>query len=165
MILLVLACAQGEWTVESAAAPHRARLDSDGDGLVSAAEYDRVAWSSRPFMAADGDGDGDLSTAELVALVELQSATGFDGTSTMASNQRTVGSGVVMGPRQRRLWELLAAMADELRAAGGTPPSPEAIAAAVQSEALDSAETAAVLATLRTEWTRLGWKWPLSGSP
>ena len=40
-----------------------AKMDSDGDGRISQAEY--VAWMSYAFERMDTDGDGVLSTAEL----------------------------------------------------------------------------------------------------
>ena len=40
-----------------------ARMDTDGDGRVSQAEY--VAWMGYAFERMDRDGDGVLSTAEL----------------------------------------------------------------------------------------------------
>lgn len=79
VLLLLLACATPRWTEEGALAPHRATLDRDGDGRVTADEYDRVRWQGPPFSSADADGDGDLSTAELLTLFRAQSATRFDG--------------------------------------------------------------------------------------
>ena len=40
-----------------------ARLDTDGDGRISPAEY--VAWMGYAFERMDADGDGVLATAEL----------------------------------------------------------------------------------------------------
>ena len=39
------------------------RMDTDGDGRISPAEY--VAWMGYAFERMDGDGDGVLSSAEL----------------------------------------------------------------------------------------------------
>ena len=79
LLIVLLACSTPRWTEEGALAPHRAAIDTNGDGRVTADEYDRVRWQGPPFSSADGDGDGDLSAAELLTLFRAQSATRFDG--------------------------------------------------------------------------------------
>ena len=128
-----------------------------GDAATAAP---RVSWTAPPFGSVDTDGDGDLSILELRTLVETQSPTTFDGVEVAPSSQRTGGNGVWMPAGQRRLWEVLVAMCDEVRAAGGTPPDAIAVAAAVASSSFQSPGTQALLVALRPEWDKQGWKWP-----
>ena len=51
------------WAFPTAPAEQLARVDVDGDGRVSAAEY--RAWMSRGFRAMDVNGDGMLQPQEL----------------------------------------------------------------------------------------------------
>lgn len=79
-LLALFACSTPpgpEWTPQLAVAPARERLDQDHDGRVSAAEYDRVAFSAPPYAKADTNGDGDLDLAELQALVASIDPNGF----------------------------------------------------------------------------------------
>ena len=58
LLLAASAAAQVERTGD-----YLARMDTDGDGRVSPAEY--VAWMGYAFERMDRDGDGVLATAEL----------------------------------------------------------------------------------------------------
>jgi hypothetical protein len=78
-ILTTTACGGPEWSDERVFAPHVAVLDSNGDGRVTASEYDRTLWNGPPFATADQDHDGQLSPTELAWLTRHQSPTHFDG--------------------------------------------------------------------------------------
>jgi hypothetical protein len=69
ILLLLLACDRPAWTVEGALAPGYARFDTDGDGAVSQAEYERLAFAMPPFAKVDGDGDGAIAPAEMTAWI------------------------------------------------------------------------------------------------
>jgi len=65
-LLLVAVGLLGSWGVAAQVertGDYLARMDIDGDGRVSQAEY--VAWMGYAFERMDVDGDGVLSTAEL----------------------------------------------------------------------------------------------------
>ena len=163
-LALLLGCqpavTPARWTAESALAPHRARLDTDHDGRVSAAEYDRTLWNGPPFPSVDRDGDGDLSAAELAALVQAESPTSFDGPARDDPMRRAAANIRLPSDAERDVWELLVWMGDAVRSRGLPGPDPAAVAAAVHSGDLHSAESAAVLGPLRAQWTSLGWTWP-----
>lgn len=63
LTLLLLCSPALAWAFPSAPAEQLARVDSDGDGKVSRAEY--RAWMSRGFRAMDVNGDGVLQPQEL----------------------------------------------------------------------------------------------------
>ncbi|MFZ5479644.1 MAG: hypothetical protein ACOZNI_22955 [Myxococcota bacterium] len=68
-MIWLLACAPSSpWTTERALAPALARLDSDGDGRVVAAEWARVDDGGATFAEADADGDGAVDVGELAAV-------------------------------------------------------------------------------------------------
>jgi hypothetical protein len=160
MIALLLACATGPWTEEAALAPHRDRLDADHDGRVSAAEYDRHRWNGPPFATADTDADGDLSAAELTTLVRAQSPTTFDAPLPQPAVAQGQVASSLPSAAEQDLWELFVWMADSLRAAGDPAPDPEAVRLAVRSRRVDSAESRALLDTMRPAWLAHGWAWP-----
>lgn len=156
---LLLACSTLDWTPAGAVAPHRVALDDDGDGRVTAAEYDRRRWEGPGFAGADGDGDGDLGVDELLALVRNQSATAFDGVAVTDASRPTRAPWS-LPTAERDTWEALAWMADALQAAGQPGPDPAAIDDAVRSGRLDSPRALPVLATLAAGWQAQGWSWP-----
>lgn len=64
ILLLPLLCLPAlVWPFPNVPAEQLARIDSDGDGRVSRAEY--RAWMSRGFRAMDVNGDGVLQPREL----------------------------------------------------------------------------------------------------
>ena len=154
MILLV-GCGSPAWTESTALTPHLARLDHDGDGRVTAHEYERTLYLGPSFTEADRDGDGELSAQELAHLLREQSPTTFDG-----EKGADTGSPAPVGWRPQAenawLWELLV----WLRDAPAAPVTDDAIHTAVDSGSLDSAETQAVLAAIRPAWEARGWVWP-----
>lgn len=158
--MLFFACATNPWTDEAALAPHRARLDADHDGRVTAAEYEKTLWNGPPFGTADADGDGDLSVAELEVLVRQQSAVHFDGPQGENSVKKG-GEGVTLPPPEAlQVQEFLVWMIDALAAKGQTTPDPALVQAAIHSQRLDSAESKVVLDQLRPLWLAQGWVWP-----
>jgi len=165
MILLLVACTPPTWTDTSALAAHRSRLDANADGRVVAAEYDAHRWNGPPFATADRDADGDLSAAELAWLVRAQSPTTFDAPLPQAP----LALGDVASGRpsaaQLDLNELLVWMNDSVRAAGGTPLAPEAIAAAVATGRVDSEAARAAFHQLGPAWIAQGWAWPVGLPP
>lgn len=69
-ILLLLACAKDPgWTEASAIAPTLAKIDTDHDGAVSAAEWEAVSFHAVPFAAVDTDKSGGIDEAELLTLL------------------------------------------------------------------------------------------------
>lgn len=160
MILLWLACQTPVWTEAAALAPHRARLDQDQDGKVSAAEYEKTLWNGPPFGSADRDGDGDLSVAEVVLLVKGQSPSSFDGPGGGESVKKG-GAGVEIPPdSERDLIELFAWMEGALQAAGQPALDPAQVQAAVHSGRVDSPESLRVWAMVKPRWEAQGWTWP-----
>lgn len=158
--LLLLACQSPSWTAESALAPHRTRMDDNADGRVDAGEYDRRLWNGPPFATADRNGDANVSNEELEFLIRGQSPNAFDA-SPVGGPIRRAGAGVTLPPAaQRDVWELLVWMGDALRKAGKSGPDPHAVAAAVHSGSVQSAESRTVLDTMRPAWLALGWAWP-----
>lgn len=158
-LVWLLACAPVAWTPLSALAPHRARLDADGDARVSPAEYARTQADGPPFADFDADGDDDLSTAELLASFRAQSPTAFDGPAT--SEDAHPGPAPWRLPdAQRDVWEVLVWMGDALRSAGEVGADPVAVDAALRSGRIDSAESRAVLRELEPRWRARGWPWP-----
>ncbi|MES2645067.1 MAG: hypothetical protein V4850_36610, partial [Myxococcota bacterium] len=161
-LLLLLACGREaapwtpSWTPEGALAPHLARLDTDGDGRVTEAEYTRTRREGPPFATADRSGDGALAADELVWLVRAQSPTTFDGDAAPLPAGLDPADRRARTGGARDVWELLTWMGDSLRAAGAPGPDPAAVEAAVNSASLDSAETRAVLAAMRPGWEGLG---------
>lgn len=155
MFWMVLACSHPEWN--EVLKEHRARLDIDHDGRVSAAEYEKTLWNGPPFGSADRDGDGDLSASELEWLIRGQSATAFDGPAGLDPVKQG-GAGVEIPPEGvQNMQELLGWMQETLQQAGQTVPDPTA---AMQSGRLDSPETGAWLQQIRGPWMAQGWSWP-----
>lgn len=167
-MILLLACAIGgapTWTPENVLAPHRARLDTNHDGRVTAEEYARVAWSAPPFATVDVDRDGDLSVAELQRLIESQNPNRFDAPAAPVDAGPGGNTRGAIDAGQRDVWEILVAMADELRKRGGPDVPPDLVAAAVGTGRMDSPETLRVLAILRPAWRANGWPWPFPEVP
>ncbi|MFZ5479385.1 MAG: hypothetical protein ACOZNI_21655 [Myxococcota bacterium] len=69
LALLLVGCGEPRWSVTAALEPGFARMDTDGDGRVRAAEYERLDWEMPPFKEADADGDGLFELEEMVALI------------------------------------------------------------------------------------------------
>lgn len=163
ILVLLLAASAPRWTEADALAPHRARLDADGDGRVARAEYDRVAWSAPPFAAVDLDGDGDLSVAELLVLTRAQDPTRFVPPVEPVDAPAGAAAPVFTLAEQAR-WETLLTLADQLRAAGRPVPAPDEVRAAVFG---DPEAGARVLAALEAGYAAAGWPWPLApgGAP
>lgn len=155
-MILLLACAR-EWTPEAAVQPTLDRLDRSGDGKVTAAEYERVAWKALPFPA----GDDVLSAAELTALQDAQDPLTFDGIEARGAPDPALGPGMsgTMTPAQRHAWELLHVLADEARAAGQPVPPDHELDGAVRA-GLESPQGRAVTARLRSAWERAGLGFP-----
>lgn len=160
MILLLLACNSAGWTEDTVMTPHRARFDDDGDGRVTAPEYEARRWNGPPFATADRDGDGDLSPAELAWLVRAQSPTSFD--APQAQPPLALGDVAPNRPTAAQLdvTELLVWMSDSLAAAGSPPLPAPLLDAAVASGRLDSDATRLALGTIGPEWLARGWAWP-----
>lgn len=148
------------WTEASALAGHHTRFDLDRDGRFAAAEYDRTLWNGPPFPSADTNGDGDLSAAELATLVRAQSPTSFDGRAAPEGLKRAGANIRLPSAEERDVWELLVWMGDALRSRGRPGPDPDAVALAVRSGNVQSADARVVLDTIRPEWTAQGWAWP-----
>ncbi len=160
MIPLLVACSSPMWTPDGALAPHRARLDTNTDSRVSAAEYDAHRWNGPPFATADQNGDGDLSASELVWLVRTQSPTSFD--APIPQPPLALGQTTSTRPTaaQRELHEVFVWMDDSLRAAGDAPLDAAVLSAAADSGRVDSPEAVAAFAQLRPRWEARGWGWP-----
>lgn len=80
ILFLMLSCASGSDAVfdRQAIMMHvLARVDTDGDGQISAPEYARVDFSGPSFAQADTDHDGGLSAGEVRVLSDSQDPTYF----------------------------------------------------------------------------------------
>lgn len=105
-----------------------ARLDTDGDGKVSRAEYD--AQSARRFARMDINGDGVVDRAEMAALIGRGRMAGridADGTGTLTRAQYDAQAGQRFARMDANEDGLIDAA--ELRSAavgrrGSTPPAP-----------------------------------------
>ena len=159
LLVALLGCAPPPpWTTVDVMAPHRARLDTNGDGRVAEDEYTRTRWKGPAFTAVDTDHDGDLSTAELLAEFYGQPATTFDGRVEADALPGSPMPELAAG--QRDVWEVLTLMGDALIAEGEMGPDPRAVSAAVSSGRMDSLQTRLVLGVLRDRWAAHGWVWP-----
>ena len=161
MLVWMFACAPPpSWTEAGALAGHRAWLDTNHDGRVDAGEYEGHLWNGPPMGSADLDGDGDLSAAELSALVVAQSPTHFDGAVESGPVARA-GAGVRTPEGEaKQLWEVLVWMDDAERSVGEPGLDPAQVAAAVESGSFTSAPSRAAFAALRPAWSAHGWTWP-----
>jgi hypothetical protein len=159
IFLSLLACAPSSpWSTVDVMAPHRARLDTDGDGRVAEDEYTRTLWKGPAFAAVDTDRDGDLSTTELLVVFYGQPATDFDGRQEADALPGRPMPELAAG--QRDVWEVLTLMGDALVASGEMGLDRRAVSAAVSSGRMDSLETRLVLGVLRDRWGAHGWVWP-----
>lgn len=160
LALLVLGCATNPWTAETAFEPTLNRLDLDGDGRVNQAEYDRVAFSARPFAQVDTDADGALSVTELSDLFY-----GQDPFQFFAAQPSVRSSRPEPGPDRRVrttvAWRTLESLREELAAAapGAVLPDDARIADAATA-GLASGPGVAVLTELRSGYTAAGLAWP-----
>lgn len=69
LLSLALGCSHGPWTRAAALTPTLQALDTNHDGLLARAEYERVAYGEPGFATVDTDKDGQVSLAELDAAV------------------------------------------------------------------------------------------------
>jgi hypothetical protein len=168
-LLLAAACGPGRDAVAAGFAPHLARLDRDGSGGLSDAEYTPYAGGGPAFAAVDTSGDGSIDARELAALVRGRDPVYFDGQQTFAvSGTRALQERAATRPgvyERRLLHELLTFQAEEIAARGGVPPRAEALAAAADTGSLDSAAARTVLAAMAAEAARVGLRWPARLDP
>jgi hypothetical protein len=177
------------WTRAAALAPILTHTDTDHDGRVSRAEYDRVAYRAVPFAAADLDHDGALGVTELDALlagqdpVTLEAADagatagadagfirkdGFDDKGGGAKPGGTGAPGSAAAPADLRArsatWAILTVLRDEVlaRDPAAQVPTPEQIGAAAASGGFDTEGARQVLATLQAASEKAGLAFPPS---
>ena len=157
MIVALMACAEG-WTTSGALSPSLARIDRDGDGAVTADEYDAVRYAGPPFPQADRDGNQRLDLAELEVLLREQNALTFDAGRQRAAIAPADPASMpgAMSAESRELWELLSVLAAEVT----EPPTAEEILAASATGRVDSPECLALLARLRAGWAAKGLVFP-----
>ena len=163
MIALLLAChtAEPRFSEAGALAPTIAATDADGDGALTAAEYERLSYAAVPFDQADADGDGSLEADELAALIRRQDPQTFDNGPPAPPLNREVWAGHQAPPAQLALWELLMFLRAEVEAAGGPAlPSDKAIAAASQSGDVSSAAVQGLLVELAAQHEAAGLVFP-----
>ncbi len=147
MIALLLACASpGTWSEARALAPALARLDADGDGTLSAAEFASAAHGVS-FAMLDTDSSGQITTAELAAWMRKADPLTFDGQFGRPTPTRTD-----QHDRDDTLDDLLRFLAAELAARGGPAPSATAIQQAAATGQLDSPEVQQLLRTLAADF-------------
>lgn len=162
IVALLLACSPPPppaWTEVGALAGAHARLDTNGDGRVTKPEWDDRVWNGPRFWSADGDGNGDVSAAELLLLARLQDATRFDGGSAAEAVPPDV-SGLRPVGAARDAWEVLVWMSDALRARGAAGLPPATVKAVVDAGGLTTPAGQAALAELRPRWEAAGLTWP-----
>ena len=66
------------WTQAAAHAGIHQRLDTDRDGRVDGAEYNRTVYAGPPFAQVDINADGGLDLVELQAMLAQQDPLRFD---------------------------------------------------------------------------------------
>lgn len=182
MILLLLACAPDGWSRAEALAPALRRMDTDGDGRVTAAEYEPVSWSGPPFAEVDADHDGAMGLAELQGLVRTVDPVTFVKEGPAMSDGSAPGGpkggpgpprGAPRGappPGQRNrdavvfTLRVMQSIAEEIRAVAPAIPVPddERMEAAATLGGLDSPEVKALLAELEVASAAAGLDFPPS---
>lgn len=157
---LFVACTAERWAAEGAAQRQLVLFDADRDGRVVAEEYLAHRYAGPPFGAADQDGDGALSAAELLRLGRGQDGRSFDGAAARPTYPAHSVSEAGLTAAQVSVLEVLGWMSTGLAAGGQAPLDPAALQAAVDSGDLESPASLACLAALRPGWTALGRPWP-----
>ncbi|MFZ5480558.1 MAG: hypothetical protein ACOZNI_27595 [Myxococcota bacterium] len=174
-MILLLACApEGPWTADRAIAPALARMDTDGDGGVVAAEWATVDDAGLSFGDADGDGDGVLDRDELLALTRRVDPMAWYESDGGAGPEPPRGSPKAGPPprfdeppevrnRVRTNLLVLAVLAEEIASVDPTLPlpSPERAEAAARA-GLASPEARTVLDELEAASAKAGLAFPTS---
>jgi hypothetical protein len=160
---LVWACGPARWSDGQGLERALARIDRDGDGRASDAEWDAVAYGGPASEAVDTDADGSVDTEELRrALASVDPVTWDGAVPGEPKFERANRDYFPDAPRVRQVRNLLLFLSDELRQ--GDPrawrPTPEDIHAAAAGGTLDSAEARAVLVRLRAGFEKAGLPFP-----
>lgn len=160
LLLLVLGCDQGPWTVDAALRPTLERLDVDHSGAVDRIEYQRVAFSAPPFEQVDQDGSGTLSVSELADLLYRQDPFTFFTSKTTNKVSRPEPS-TDLRVHTTLAWRTLESLREELAAArpDAVLPTDERLAA-VAAEGLESGPGAALLMEFQTAYAEAGLAFP-----
>ena len=166
--LLLLACHQEpDPAAVRVFGPWLQQLDRDGDGRVTARDYDEVAFSAPSFTEVDENGDGELDAAELTHLVLSQDPTTFEpGIHQRQSNDisdKSSGSGPAnLTHQQIIVQEIFDMLLEDLPRDGSAPPllTEAEVQAAVQTGSMRSASCQALLQRLKSEYDRRGLTFP-----
>lgn len=163
IFLAFLACDRGPWTTENALAPSLARMDKDGDGRVTEAEYAPVSFAGPPWADVDLDASGDVDLRELAGLIQRQDPTTFYFSDPELPPPR-MGGGKPDEERSHkvavlRVFETLQA---EVVARDPSVPVPTAgeMEEAAEPGTLDSAEALAMFARLEVASKAAGVTFP-----
>ena len=175
LLFLVMGCA-ARWTESGVLAPTLARLDKDGDGTVSVAEYEKVTFHADPNEHVDANHDGAVSLDELgvhVLSVDPASLTVPRSGPQVVRGKR--GKGAKARPvdkpaderrlRSERQWGVrLTLLALRVDIEGVAPqavlPTDEVLLAASSTASLRTAESRAVLASLEAASDAAGLDFP-----
>jgi hypothetical protein len=138
-------------------------LDTDGNGIVDAREYEVTSFKAPDFSAADTDGNGDLSHAEVWNLVLSQPPATFDGSAPMAEpTSMDMSAYFASDYDERVLRDLMNFLREEVavRSPGVALPTRRMIALAARSKRLDAPAVVEVLRQLRSLHEEVGLRFP-----
>lgn len=149
MILLFLACSTGaSWPRDAHITALLRGLDRDKDGVFSSTELEAVRWGSAAPI--DTDNNGQISEAELSAVLVGLDATGFDNAPLPSRPLAITRAQDYTPPEVRHVRDLLRFLCAEVRAVNPNAALPDeaAIQTAARTGRLDSPESTAALALI-----------------
>ena len=150
------------WSESSALHPTLSRLDTDGDGLVSAAEFSTVA-PQTDFAWLDTDRDEILSSEELIRWMDAADPLTFDKRfGRPAVTRQQAAEREQTPPDVRMLLDLFLFLTEELMAADPEIPrlGEHRLRAAAWTASLSSPESIIILDALRKGYASAGLTFP-----
>lgn len=164
-MILLLACATPDWTHEQALRPALDRVDTDHDGTISAAEYERVAFNAPTFAVADVDGSGGIDVGELEVLLETQNPRAFHASARvpLPNFGAPPGASTVKVEEHGYAWLVLSLLREEILAADPAAVVPDtAQVLAADAGGLDGPAARALLVQLERSAQTAGLAFPPS---
>lgn len=165
----------GPWTTARVLAPALARVDADGDGTVTQAEYDAVSLGTPSFAEADADHDGVLSLTELRTLtmnqdpLDYAAAAKAAGEGAFATYPGAYRPGATndqhgTGGPPNETWFVLRTLREEILSVNpaAVVPDDAMLSYAGRTDSLASPESRWVLGQLEQQATALGLDFPAS---